>query len=152
MKTILYLTLGALLACPILANAQTSTNAAPSGPPPGGRGNGDGAWHGGRGLDFLTDAEKAEWKKAHDAVAAADPKLISDTKDVMGQLHDARESGTPPSDDLVQQAKTLHEQMDTEMVKDDPAVAPVLAKVKAHHHERGGPDGGAPPPPADSGT
>jgi hypothetical protein len=143
MKTVLSLTLGALLACPIFVHAQ-STNAAPSGPPP----DGGGEWHH-HGAN-LTDAEKAELKKAHEAVEASDPALVTKMKDVMGQMKDAHDSGTEPSDDLKQQAKTLHEQMDKEMVAADPAVAPILAKMKAHHHGPGGPGGGAPPP--DSGT
>ncbi len=157
MKSLLYLTLGALLACSTFASAQTSTNVAPAGPPPDGGGGSGGGGGGGEGphhgMKFLTPAEQAELKKAHDAVAASDPALVAKMKDVMGQMHDARESGEPPSDDLKQQADSLREQMDTEMVKDDPAVAPILAKIKAHHQERGGPGGGAPPPPPhDSGT
>ena len=66
MNTLLYLTLGALLACPILAHAQTSTNADPSSPPHGGG-------QGGRLADYLTNAEKAEMRAAAKAVAATNP-------------------------------------------------------------------------------
>ncbi len=124
MKTILYLTLGALLACPILVNAQTSTNAAPPGPPPGG---GGGDW--GHHMKFLTDAEKAELKTANDKVAASDPNLLSQIKSVTGQIRDAHDSGTEPSDDLKAQAKSLHEQLDKELVQADPVVTPILAKI-----------------------
>jgi Spy/CpxP family protein refolding chaperone len=134
MKSLLILTLGALLACPFLVRADSATNDAPPGPPPGEPG-------GHHGMKFLTEAEKAEFKKAHDAALAADPTLAKEDAD-MKAAHDA---GTPPDKEAM---KAFHEKMDAAMVKADPAVAPILAKIKAHHHGPGGP----PPPPPDSGT
>jgi len=148
MKTLLYVTLGALLACPVLVNAQ-STNAAPSGPPPGD----GGGWHHG---PKLTDAERAELKKAHDEAATANPDLFKQQDDLRAKMKADRDSGDQPDPSLFTQMKTLHEQTDAAMIKADPAVAPILAKLKAGHHPHGpgGPDGGAggPPPPPDSGT
>jgi len=89
-------------------------------------------------MGFLTDAEKAELKKAHDAAITADPSLTTD-EDAMKAAHQA---GTPPTDDQKAQWKAFHEKMDAAMVAADPAVAPILAKIKAHHHHDG------PPPPA----
>jgi Spy/CpxP family protein refolding chaperone len=154
MKTLLYLTLGALLACSTFASAQTSTNVSPSGPPPdgggGGGGNGGGWQH--HGMNFLTDAEKAELKKAHDAAIAADPSLATQEEANRQAMEAAHESDTPPTDDQKAQWHAFRDKMDAAMVKADPAVAPILAKIKAHHHGPGGPGGGAPPPPPDSGT
>lgn len=152
MKTILYLTLGALLACPLLANAQ-STNAAPSGPPPGGD---EGGKHR-HSMNFLTDAEKAELKKAHEAAEAANPDLFKQLDALHAKMKAAHDNGEQPDPSLMDQMKSLHEQADAAMIKADPAVEPILAKIKAHHpHGPGGPgspDGGTPPPaPADSGT
>ncbi len=138
MKSLLILTLGALLACPFLARADSATNDAPPGPPPGGPG--------GHHMKFLTEAEKAELKKAHEAALAADPSLAKEDAD----LKAAHEAGTPPTEEEKADMKAFHEKMDAAMVKADPAVAPILAKIKAHHHGPGGP--GGPPPPPDSGT
>lgn len=149
MKSLLYVTLGALLACPILASAQDSTNAAPSGPPPEG---GPGGHH---GMKFLTADEKAELKKAHDAAVAANPDLAKQEADLHQKMEAARDSDSPPDQSLMDDGKKLHEEMDAAMIKADPAVAPILAKIKAHHHGPGGPGGGpgsGTPPPADSGT
>jgi Spy/CpxP family protein refolding chaperone len=157
MKTLLTLTLGALLACPLLATAQTSTSTeTPSGPPPGGEGH----HHGGPDFKFLTDAEKAELKKAHDAAAAANPDLFKQEEDLHQKMRAAHEAGTPPDPSLMEQGKTLRDEVDAAMIKADPAVEPILAKIKAHH-PHGGPGGpGGPggdkgaggPPPAASGT
>jgi Spy/CpxP family protein refolding chaperone len=146
MKSLLYLTLGALLACPIVAYAQTSTNAAPPGPPPGG------GWRHHDPLAGLTDAEKTEYETDRKAALTANPTLATQMKNVMDQMKQARDSGEKPSEDLMGQMKSLHEQLDQAMIKLDASVAPIVAKVDAHHHH-GGPEGGAPPPPpADSGT
>ena len=100
-------------------------------------------------MDFLTDAEKAELKKAHDAALAADPSLATEDKSIHEKMDADRESGNPPSDEDKAAFKAFHEKMDAAMVKADPAVAPILKKIAEHHH-RGGPDGagGPPPPPA----
>jgi Spy/CpxP family protein refolding chaperone len=159
MKTILTLTLGALLACPLLATAQTSTSTeTPSGPPPGGEG---GHHHGGPDFKFLTADEKAELKKAHDAAATANPDLFKQDEEMHQKMRAAHEAGTPPDSSTMEEAKTLRDQVDAAMIKADPAVAPVIEKIKAHH-PHGGPGGpGGPggdkggaggPPPADSGT
>jgi hypothetical protein len=147
MKILLYLTVGALLACSILAHAQTSTDAAPSGPPPGG-GQGE------RLVNFLTNAEKAEMRSASKAVAASNPTLVAQLTDVIKQKKAERDAGQPLSDELKQQSTSLHEQMDAAMIKADPNVAAILAKIKAHYHGgQGGPGGGNPTPPSpDSGT
>jgi Spy/CpxP family protein refolding chaperone len=156
MKTLLTLALGALLACPILANAQTSTSTeTPPGPPPGG----EGGHHHGPDFKFLTDAEKAELKKAHDAAQTADPDLFKQDEELHQKMRAAHEAGTPPDQSDFQQMKTLRDQIDAAMIKADPAVAPIIEKIKAHH-PHGGPGGGGPggqggaggPPPADSGT
>jgi hypothetical protein len=98
-------------------------------------------------LAGLTDAEKAELKKDHDAVLAADPTLGAEEKKNMEAMQAARESGEKPTEDEMAAMKATHEKIDAAMIKLDPAVAPILAKIKAHHHH----DGPPPPPPA-SGT
>ncbi len=147
MKTLLTLTLGALLACPFLANAQSTDT-----PPPGG---GPGGHH--DHFKFLTDAEKAELKKAHDAAAAANPDLFKQDEELHQKMEAARDSGNPPDKSLFEQMKTLRDQVDAAEIKADPAVAPIIEKIKAHHPHGGpggpgGPGGAGTPPPADSGT
>jgi hypothetical protein len=132
-RTLLLLTLGAALACPSLAKAQDSTNAPPPGPPPGGP-------H----MDFLTDAEKQELHKAHDAAFAADPSLKID----QDALRESHQPGTPPTDAEKAQWRAFHEKLNAAEIAADPNVGPIIAKIKAHGH--GGP--GGPPPPPPSGT
>jgi len=104
-------------------------------------------------MGFLTDAEKAELQKAHDAAIAADPSLKTD-EDAMKAAHQA---GTPPSDADKAQWMAFHQKMDAAMIAADPDVAPIIAKIKAHHHGPGGgpgpgASGGTPPPAPPSGT
>ena len=96
---------------------------------------------------ILTPAEQAEFKKAHDAALTADPTLATQEQDLHTQMDAARDAGGPPSDDLRAQMKAFREKMNAAMVKADPAVAPILAKLKAAHHHHDGGDGGPPPPP-----
>jgi hypothetical protein len=95
-------------------------------------------------MDFLTPAEKAELKKAHDAAIAADPSLETEG----AALRASHQPGTPPSDADKAKFEAFHEKMDAAMIKADPAVEPILAKMKAHHHGPGGPGGTPPPPPS----
>lgn len=141
MKRLLFvLTLGAALACPAMAQPadSTSTNAPPDGPPPG-------EHHHDHDMKFLTDAEKAELHKAHDEAVQANPALGTEEKDLMDQMKEARDSGEPPSDDLKEQMHAFRDKMDAAMIEADPAVKPIIEKIKAHHH---GPPDGPPPPPS----
>jgi len=138
-RIVLLLTLGALLTCPSFVKAQDSTNAPPSGPPPGG--------HHDRDLSILTDAERQELKKAHDEAAQADPTLEAQGKDIMDKMKAAHEAGEKPSADLMAQMHAFREKMEAAMIKADPNVAPILAKLKAAHKHHDGP-GGPPPPPS----
>jgi len=154
MKRLLFaLTLSAAVALPALAQPTDSTSAATTNapasdtppPPPGG---GPGGHH--DHFKFLTEAEKAELKKAHDAAIAADPTLATEEKANFEAMKAAHDAGTPPTEDQKAQGKAFREKMDAAMLKADPAVAPVLEKIKAHkpHGGPGGPggDGGTPPP------
>ncbi len=134
MKTLLYLTLGAMLACPPLAHAQTPTNADPSSPPPGGG-------QSGRLANFLTNSEKAEMRAAAKAVAATNPALAAQLTDVIRQKKAARDAGQPLSDALKQQSTSLHAQMDAAMIKADPNVATILAKINVFYHRGQGGSG-----------
>jgi hypothetical protein len=95
---------------------------------------------------MLTDAEKQELHKAHDAAIAADPTLETEGKNLMDQMKEAHDSGTKPSDDLIAKMHAFREKMDAALIKADPNVAPIIAKIKAHHGPHGGP--GGPPPPS----
>jgi Spy/CpxP family protein refolding chaperone len=143
-RTLLLLTVGAaLLACPTFIHAQDSTNApASGGPPEGGPG---GHHHGPPDVSFLTDAQKAELKKAHDAALAANPDLAKQDQ----AMQAAHEAGTPPTDEQREQFHQFRKEMDAAMIKADPNVAPILAEMKEHMHHHGGPGG---PPPESSGT
>jgi len=144
-RILILLTAGAIIACPALLKAQDD----PAPPPgnaegPGGPGvGGPGGHH--HDLSFLTDAEKAELKKAHDAAIAADPSLAEQEKANQEAMEQAHQSGQPPTEDQRAAFKAFRDKMDAAMIKADPAVAPIIEKIKAHHH-------GPPPPPPASGT
>lgn len=133
-KTLLLL--GALLAFPIFTHAQDANTPPAGGPPPGGPG---GHHH---DMAFLTDAQKAELKKAHDAAIAANPDLGKQEEQLRSQM----QPGTPPTDEQKEQFKAFRDKMDQAMIAADPNVAPIIAEIKAHHHGHGG------PPPASTGT
>ena len=142
MKRLLFaLTLSAAVAIPALAQPTDSTAPAmttPSDTPPPPHGDGGPGGPGGHhDMKFLTEAEKAELKKAHEAALAADPTLKTEEE----ALHAAHKPGTPPTDDQKAQMHAFREKMDAAMIKADPAVEPILAKIKAHHHGPGGPGG-----------
>lgn len=126
-RILLVLTLGAALATPSFAQSTPSTNA----PPPGGHHDHD--------MAGLTDAEKQELKAAHDAAITADPTLGTDGKALMDQMKAAHESGQPPSDDLKAQMHAFREKMNAAMIKADPNVAPIIAKLEAAHKHHDGP-------------
>jgi len=131
-RTLLVLTVGALLACPLFAQPTGSTSA----PPPGGH-------H--PGMDSLTESEKQEMHKAHDAALAANPSLGTEEQGMRDQMKTAHDSGQPPSDDLKAKMHAFRDKMDAAMIQADANVAPIIAKLKAHHGSHGGPGG---PPPA----
>jgi hypothetical protein len=138
-RMLLSLALGAALACPSLVKADDPTNAPPSGGPPPGEGPGG---HHDHGMSNLTDAEKAELHKAHDAAIAADPTLKTE-EDAIKASH---QPGTPPTDADKAAWKAFREKLDAAMIKADPNVGPIIEKLKkAHHHHDGA--GGPPPPP-----
>ena len=90
---------------------------------------------------MLTDEERQELQAAHDAALKADPDLEAEGKDLMDKM------------------KAYHEKLDAAMIKADPNVAPIIAKMEAahqHHDGPGGPpppdDGNSPPKPASSGA
>jgi hypothetical protein len=143
-RTFLLLSLGAILLSPSLTKAQDDSSTPP--PPPGG---GPGGHH---GMGFLTPAEKAELEKARAAAFAADPSL----KTEQDALQASHQPGTPPSDADKEKFKAFQDKLDAAEIAADPAVAPIIAKIKAHHHGPGGPGGpggdGTPPPPPPSST
>ena len=159
MKSLLLLTAGALLTFPLMADAQTSSDGTPPGPPP------DGGEHHGPPLNFLTPDQKAEYIKDRDAALAADPTLAAKIQSLHEQMKSSHDSGEPPSEDLMSQMKAAQDQLDQEMIKADSAVAPIIEEVKKHHHHHapgdhgpGGPGGGSstgsntPPAPPDGGN
>ncbi len=76
---------------------------------------------------MLTDAERQELMAAHDAAMKADPSLEAEQKD------------------LAEKQQALRKKTDDAMIKADPKVEPILAKLKASHHH-GVPDHDGPPP------
>jgi hypothetical protein len=121
-RTLLLLTLGAILTCPSLAKADDST------PPPGGH----------HGMSFLTDDQKQELKSAREAAFAADPSLKTEAD----ALKAAHEAGTPPSDTDKANWKAFQDKLNAAMIKADPGVKAIIDEINAHHHS----GSGGPPP------
>ncbi len=75
---------------------------------------------------MLTREEMQELHQAHDAALQADPNLAAEDKEMKEKMD------------------AFRKKMDEAMIKADPNVAPILAKLQAAHQHHGGPDG---PPP-----
>lgn len=134
-RTLLILTLGALVACPVTLMAEDA-NTPPPPPPEGGPGG-----HHHDKMAGLSEAERAELKKAHDAAIAADPTLATEEQSLKAGMT----PGQPPSDEQREKMHAFREKMDAAMIKADPAVAPIIEKLKKNHKEHGP---GGPPPAA----
>jgi len=86
----------------------------PDGPPPGGH----------HGMGMLTQDERTELKAAHEKADQDNPDLAAQGKQLREQFRDFE--------------KKMHEAM----IKADPKVEPILAKLEAGHHHGPPPDGG----------
>ncbi len=83
-------------------------------------------------MKFLTDAEKSELHKAHDAAIAADPTLGTEEE----ALKASHKPGTPPTEEEREKMHAFRDKMDAAMIKADPAVAPIIEKIKAQRPRR----------------
>ncbi len=153
-RILLPLVLGASLVCTPWSRAADSTNAAPQTPPPtnappNGPPPGEGEHHHGGMLDkILTPEEKAEVMKAHEEALAQNPSLEAEEKDLTDKMREAHESGAMPDPDLMEQGMEFRQKLHDAMVKADPPVAPILAKLEAAMPKFGGHQGPSVPPPS----
>ncbi len=89
---------------------------------------------------ILTADEKAHLDKVRTEALAANPDLKTEADTLKAQHQAMKTSGTTASTDDKQAfkvAKKEHEQkLQTAMLKIDPTVAPILAKIKAAHKEK----------------
>jgi hypothetical protein len=87
----------------------------------------------------LTPAEKAQLEKDHNAVLAANPELKTEADNLKAQHEALKSQGASASADAkaaLKAARKEHEEkMQIAMLKIDPSVAPILAKLKAAHKE-----------------
>jgi hypothetical protein len=128
--------------------AQTATNAAPTPPAAptdnGGRSSAAGDTGGGRQSSgdtgggrqsVLTADEKAQLNKARDAVLAANPDLKTEADNLKQQGAKLRSESDSASDDDRQALKTKIKDHDAKMraamLKLDPTLAPIFAKLDA---------------------
>lgn len=110
-----------------------STNAPPSGPPP--------VQH----ASILSPEEDQEVNKAHSAALFADPSLAAEERALWGKFKAARDAGERPSPDVMAELQDLNTKLYAAMIKIDPKVEPLLAKLEAahpHHEEKGSPPPG----------
>jgi len=125
-RTLLLLTVAAFLAAP--AFAQTQQGGTAGGPPHPLKApdTGGGEHMGGGGMGALTPEEREELKNARQAAFQANP-------------------------DLLDQMKALQDKINAAMIKADPKVAPIIAKLEAAREQHR--DGqGAPGGPRDTGV
>ncbi len=125
----LLLTLGTLFLTPAAFAQQSGStnNAPPGGPPHGG--------HMGGGFGMLTQDERDELRKAHDAALQNDQSLAQEGKDLQEKM------------------KAYQDKVNAAMIKADPKVAPIIAKLEKehkHHGPGGSPEGDQPPPPPEN--
>ena len=118
-RFLLLLAVASLVANPAWAQSAYSTNMPPNGPPPGGPRN------------PLSKEERQEVRQARDTALQADPALAAEGRDLEAKMRD------------------YHQKVNAAMIKADPNVAPLLAKMDAAHPHHGGGAGG--PPPDDGG-
>lgn len=111
--------------------------------------------HGDKRMGFLTEDEKAELKKAHDAALASDPTLKAEGDDLMKQREAMKDATPDQRKALMEKAKAHEQKLHEAMLKTDPAVGPILDKMAARRKEmmekRGGTEGqpgSQTPPPA----
>jgi hypothetical protein len=88
--------------------------------------------------NVLTDAEKAQLKKAYETAITSNPSLKTQEDALKQQFKTLKASGTATDDQkqaLHQQMHDLHKQIEAAELAADPTLAPVFAKLKAAHKE-----------------
>jgi hypothetical protein len=133
MKITVY-TRAALLALALAAGSPTAFAQTTSTPPPAPTTPAPAA------APVLTADEKAHLEKVRTEALAANPDLKTEGDNLKAQHKALKAQGTAASDDNKQALKALKkehdEKMQTAMLKIDPTVAPILAKLKAAHKEK----------------
>ncbi len=88
---------------------------------------------------ILTPAELAQYQKDQAAVLAANPDLKTEADNLKAQHEALKSQGASASADAKAALKAAHkdyeEKMQIAMLKLDPSVAPILAKLNAAHKE-----------------
>jgi hypothetical protein len=115
----------------------TPTTPAPTTPTTPATPTGKGGKH---NLDaVLTPAEKAQYEKDMAAALAANPALQTEADSLKAQHKALKKQGDSASADdkqaLKAQIKEHAQKVQVAMLKLDPSVAPILAKIKAAHKE-----------------
>jgi len=126
MKRILFLCAWELsLTCAAWAQ-QDSTNTPPNSSPPA-------APQPVRPGSPLTAEEDQEVNKAHSAALFADPSLNAEERKLWGELKTARDTGQRPGPDVMAELRDYNTKLEAAMIKIDPKVEPLIAKLDAAH-------------------
>ncbi|MCE0497468.1 MAG: hypothetical protein LV481_05920 [Methylacidiphilales bacterium] len=147
-RKLLLIALGAALAGSAWAQSTNSTNTPPANPPPPG---GPPPHHRLDLSKILTPEERQELDAAHAAAIKANPDLGAQEKELIGEMQEARDSGEPPDPALFTQMADLRKKLHDAMLKTDPKIKPILAKLDAAMKLHHGGFGGPPPPPQQQG-
>ena len=104
--------------------AQSGSTNSSSNPPPA------------KNTSILSSEEDQEVSKAHRAALSADPSLAATEQELWAKLKAARDAGGGPNPDLKTELLDFNTKLEAAMVKADPKVEPLLAKLEAarSHH------------------
>jgi len=127
-RTLLLSVLGLTLTC--AARAQTDSTNAPANPAPGAPPPPPPAVATGTPL---TLEEEQEVNKAHSAALIADPSLAAEERALWGKLKAAHDAGQRPGPDVMAELHDFNAKLEAGMIKNDPKVEPLLAKLDAAH-------------------
>ena len=103
------------------ACAQADSTNSPSNPPPT------------KNTSILSSEEDQEVSNAHRAALSADPSLAATEKELWAKLKAVRDAGGGPNPDLKAELLDFNTKLEAAMVKADPKVEPLLAKLEAAH-------------------
>jgi len=81
----------------------------------------------------LSPDEDQEVNKAHSAALFADPSLAAEEKVLWGKFKAARDSGQRPGPEVMAELRDYNAKLEAAMIKADPKVEPLLAKLEAAH-------------------
>lgn len=113
------LLLAALIVAPFSLSPLHAQSTAPAAPPPKGP------------IDFLTEAEKTHLSDAHEKAMNAYPKLTEEEQKIQAEIQSMRNGGAVTKEKIMTDFIAHRKELETDMLKVDPTIQPVLDKLHA---------------------